>query len=109
MKRIVALLTEPFTKNLHHFVAIFVLIATFNLLIYIDKRYTTFTLCLFGHDFLLAYLATAIIPFLPYQLIRKIYLVVLYIVCICYFLLGTFLYIVMHMNANCDFIYTMII
>lgn len=105
MKKVFTFLTDPFSKNLHHFLSFSVLIATFDVLYYIDQGSKNFTLCLLGHILVLAYLATAFISLLSNKYLRRAYLIIAYFVCVCYFLLGAFSYIIMHVNPRCDFLY----
>jgi len=108
MKKIISFLTDPFTKNLHHLLSIFVLIATFDVIyFYFDKGYKEHVFCLSSHLLLLAYFAVAISGLLPHA-IKKIYFFVVYLFCGSYFLLGTFSYLSIHINPRADFIFAIL-
>lgn len=100
MKTVIAFFTEPFTKNLHHFISIFVLISIYDLMyFYFDLGYRDHVLSLFAHLILLAYFSVAFCSLLPHQL-KKIYLIFIYLLSSIYFLMGTFSYLSMQINPR---------
>lgn len=101
MKNIMLFLLDPFTKNLHHLLSVFVLIASYDLIYFFieDHGFKEHFICLSAFIFLLSYLSVALYSILSNP-IHKIYLFFIYLCCGVYFLMGTFSYLAMDINPR---------